>query len=144
MVPSRVLTVCAALVLSASALAADPAPKPAELIVGCWEGETRFTVRDDRKNPEVEVFTRKMRAEFLKDGTVTVIKDRIPGVDEERTSAAKYAFVKNGELELAVEAGEGEKVVRLKFAVTVTKDELSLAEVGEGKGPPVKFKRAKD
>jgi hypothetical protein len=130
--------------------AADPDPKPAELILGRWQGQTTFTIKSNREGVKDEVFTRKVWIEFRKDGTVTFtegdipeLKDRLPKSAKGSKVAGKYSFAKETEIEATVEVDGKKETNRAK--VSVTKDELSLALIVDGKAqPPEKFKRAKD
>jgi len=131
-------------------VAADPDPKPAELIVGRWQRETTFTLGSNREGVKDEVFTRKESVEFGKDGSVTHVtgdipelKTRVPGSEKGSKVTGKYAFVKDGEIELTIEI-DGKKVTN-RVKVEVTKDELTLVPTKKEKGEPTeKYRRAKD
>ncbi|QJW98601.1 hypothetical protein [Frigoriglobus tundricola] len=130
--------------------AADPNPKPAEMILGRWQGESTFTIKSNREGVKDEVFTRKVFVEFKKDGTVTYtegdipeLKNRVPGSEKGSSVTGKYSFVKDTEIELTIE--EDGKRRTLKSKVAVTNEELSLTSLVQGKDvKSPKFKRAKD
>jgi hypothetical protein len=130
---------------------AEPVLQPGdELILGRWQGETTLTIKSDREGVKDEVFTSKVWAEYRKDGTVTFTEDGIPELKDRLPDAAKgikvtgkYSFVKDTEIEVTLEA-DGRKVT-YRAKVAVTKDQLSVAQIVQGKAQsPEKFKRAKD
>ena len=151
MVPCRVIPFAALVVWAGALGAADPDPKPAELIVGRWQGETTLTLgAGPGGKPKEEVFTRTVRAEFRKDGTFTLtyddiaaLKERSPELAKGHTVAGKYALVKDGEVEMTAEVS-GKKLTQ-RAKVAVTKGELSVTPLEGGKAQPTqKFKRAKE
>jgi hypothetical protein len=128
----------------ACATGADPTPKPADLIVGRWQGEGgTFTLK--RPGQEDKVYTRKASFEFRKDGTFTFtesdlpeLKDIAPGSVKGLNVTGKYSFPSDTEIETVAKLDGKENTTRAQ--VTVTKDELTVT-LGKHKQ---KYKRTKE
>ena len=149
----RVGLLSLAFVLSACDLgAADPDPKPAELIIGRWPGEATLTIKTQREGQkqEVEVFTRKVWTEFGKDGSVTItegdiseLKTRLPDDAKGGKTTGTYVFAKDTEVEVTFEE-DGMKVTR-RAKVEITRDEMTVTPIVKGKEQTVeKYKRVKE
>jgi uncharacterized protein (TIGR03066 family) len=135
------------LLIALCALApASAADKPADLIVGKWQGEVTHEIAKFGEKPKK--YTAKVFLEFAKDGKLKSVTEAVPDVPAfpEETLTGTYKFVSETELEVAVKmkdprtGKEEETKVRLKVAVT--KDELTMTAAQEG-AKPQKLKRAK-
>ena len=127
-------------------LGAEPAPKPADLIIGKWQGDgSTFTVKGKDKD---KVFVRKALLEFRKDGTLAFSETDLPELKEILPESVKgdsvmgkYSFVTESEIDMVVKL-KGEEV-KHRVKVAVTKDELVVTPMEKGE-KPMKYKRLKE
>jgi hypothetical protein len=132
--------------VSCSLTLGGPLPKPADVIIGKWQGDgSTFTVKGKEKD---KVYVRKAEIEFRKDGTFTFSETDLPELKEispesvkGHRATGKYSRVTETEIEVVLKL-DGEEVKR-RAKVEVTKDELILTPMGEGE-KPMKYKRVKE
>lgn len=121
--------------------------KPADLIVGKWQGEHPSVAIAPGSKGKEKIYKRKETMEFRKDGTFTVqtgdipeLKATLPEVAKGETITGTYSFVKKNEMELTAKVEGKERKIR--FNVIVTAGELTVTVVGFPESPK-KYTRIK-